>query len=297
MTETRAKAYWQGLGLALVFLLLAGCTQAPAQQGGKAVVLATFFPLYDFTQKVVGDTTEVRTLVPAGVEPHDYEPTPQDLLKAQQAQAFVTMGLEFASLEEKTAQAMGPSMRVIDAAKGIPLRETGGMKDPHIWLSPKKAAQMLDNIAAGLKETYPGNAERYEENRVKASADLKALDQDFKKGLARCGQDTILVSHNAFSYLADDYGFKTLFISGLEPEAEPEPEQLADLIDAAKREKLKYIFYEELVDPTVSETIAREAGLQTMRLSPLEGTKDPDADYLSLMRENLGNLKLALECG
>ena len=125
---------------------------------------------------------------------------------------------------------------------------------------------------------------------------LKLLDAEFKEGLAECRKRIVLVNHNAFAYLAMDYEFDVISISGLEPEAEPTPQQLAELVDRARENDIKYVFYEKLVDPKVARTIAKEVNAETLELNPLEGSSDPSDNYLSLMRQNLENLRKAMEC-
>jgi zinc transport system substrate-binding protein len=167
--------------------------------------------------------------------------------------------------------------------------------DPHIWLSPKNAKLMVNNIKNGLMAADPKNADVYLANAQKLSQELDELDAEYKTGLAACAKDVVLVNHNAFSYLARDYGFEIITIHGLEPEAEPTPGQLQELIEEAKEHDIKYVFYEELVDPRVAQTIANEVGAQTLELNPLESGSSGD-NYVALMQENLENLQLALEC-
>ena len=174
--------------------------------------------------------------------------------------------------------------------------EQGHGKDPHFWLSPENVKQMVRNVKDGLVKADPQNAALYERNALQSIDRLSALDQEFRTGLASCAKDTVLVSHNAFSYLGRDYGFEVIGLSGLSPEAEPTPQQIKGLIDEAKERKLKYVFYETLVDPRVSSAIASEVGAQLLELNPLEGAKDGEVTYFSLMRKNLANLRTAMEC-
>ena len=174
--------------------------------------------------------------------------------------------------------------------------EQGHGKDPHFWLSPENVKQMVRNVKDGLVKADPQNAALYERNALQSIDRLSALDQEFRTGLASCARDTVLVSHNAFSYLGRDYGFEVIGLSGLSPEAEPTPQQIKKLVDEAKERKLKYVFYETLVDPRVSSAIASEVGAQLLELNPLEGAKDGEVTYFSLMRKNLANLRTAMEC-
>ncbi len=293
----------------IAVFVVAGCSApqtaiSQAVQTERISVATTFYPLYDLTKSILGDKGTAYSIVPAGVEPHDYESNPTDFQKLSDADAFVTMGVEFAEFEDKLISSAPASVKVISAGQGISQlsasddeqEEHFGGKDPHIWISPKNAQKMANNIMNGLIQVNPDNSQYYLQNGQKVINDLNALDTEFADGLKNCHKDTILVGHNAFSYLGRDYGFKTLFLSGLEPEAEPTPQELAALVNAAKEKDIKYVFYEELVDPRISKIIADEVGAQTMVLSPLEGTTNPNDNYFTLMRQNLKNLEVALEC-
>ena len=127
-------------------------------------------------------------------------------------------------------------------------------------------------------------------------ADLEALDREFASGLSDCQKHVILTSHFAFAYMGRDYNFLQIGISGIDPETEPSPSQIREIIDAAKTNHIHVIFTESLVDPRIAQTIAREVGAQTLELNPIEGTRNPSETYFSLMRQNLKNLRIGLEC-
>ena len=282
----------------VALLLICGCSQKSAQRpNGKYTIATTFFPLYDITGKIAGEKAEVFSIVPAGAEPHDYEVSPYDLQRVAESKAFVVLGVEFTQFEDKLVQAAGGNLEVIPAAKDVPLLDsTDNVKDPHIWLSPNNVKVMVRNINEGLKKADPKNADYYEQNAKKVIENLTMLDSKFKLALSNCNKKLILVTHNAYSYIGKDYGFKTIYISGLDPESEPTPKQIKALVDASKQNNIKYVFYEELVDPKIARTIASEVGAQTLELNPLEGSKNPSEDYFSMMRKNLINLKIAMEC-
>ncbi len=303
-------------------IILTGCAATQQTTTETTTVAATFYPLYDLTKSIVGDQGTVYSIVPAGVEPHSYEPNPSDFQKLNDADIFVTLGVEFEEFEEDLVDAVNPNVKIIPAATGIKLLKMDeehedehgeeeddhhdeheedaddhhhhSGEDPHIWLSPKNAQKMVNNIVDGLTKADPTNSQHYQQNGKQLIAELETLDQDFKTKLGSCKKDTILVNHNAFSYLAHDYGFTTIEISGLEPEAEPTPKQLAKLIEEAEEHDIKYVFYEELVDSRVAKTIADEVGAEVLALSPV--ASDLSISYSQLMRQNLQNLEIALEC-
>ncbi|MFT4343795.1 MAG: metal ABC transporter substrate-binding protein [Candidatus Woesearchaeota archaeon] len=170
-----------------------------------------------------------------------------------------------------------------------------GENDPHVWLTPTNAIRISENILRGLQQADPANAEGYALNAANLIASLQELSEEYAQGLAVCEKDTILVTHNAFQYLAHEYGFNVLSISGLSHESEPTPRQLAALIDAAREHDIGVVFFEELVSPRVAETIAREVGAEVLPLSPIEGSLEGKG-YIELMRENLNNLRISLVC-
>jgi zinc transport system substrate-binding protein len=290
----------------MLLLIVSGCAnqQAGSVEGaatGKPVIVATFFPLAQATQAVVGDTATVISLVPAGSEPHDYEPTPSDAANLERARAFVTLGVEFAPFEDQLAS----STQATVVRAGANISVLGGFQeegsnaigvDPHIWNSPKNMMVMTHNIADQLAVVDPAQATSYHANAEAYVQVLTQLDQEFAQGLANCTKHTVIVNHQAFAYLGRDYNFTQVAISGFSPDSEPTPNQIKKLVDTARAENITYILTESLVDPRTADTIAQETGATTLVLDPLEGTKDPNATYVSIMRDNLKVLRTALDC-
>jgi len=182
-----------GLGI-LLFLLGCNTTTLSKNQtndGSKLTIVATFFPLYDLTKSIVGDKGVVESLVPANVEPHDYEVTPSDIKKVNAANAFVIMGIAFAPFEDNLKSSLSSSVAIISAAKDvnllqISLDENKAGIDPHIWLSPKNAKKMAENIADGLIKVDKENQEYYKKNLEELKTTLDTLDTAFSIGLANC---------------------------------------------------------------------------------------------------------------
>ncbi len=294
--------------LSILLLFLLSCNSTPpstsnSEDTTKLHISATFFPLYDLTKSIAGDKGIVESVVPANIEPHDYELTPVDIRKVTTADVFVTMGISFAQFESSLIASIPSSVVIIPAAKDIGIEFISSSKDqnkakidPHVWLSVKNAKQMAQKIAEGLMQVDTKNKEYYEKNVLQLQNELTALDNEFTKGLAQCKKNVLLVNHDSFSYLARDYGFTTIHISGLEPEVEPTPLQIKRLIDEAKKNNLSYIMYESLVDPRIAKTIESEVHAEILELNPLEGADNPEDTYVTLMRKNLNNVRIALEC-
>ncbi len=169
--------------------------------------------------------------------------------------------------------------------------------DPHFWQDPLLLADVADAVAASLTEVDPAHTTAYAAHAADMRAELEALDADYTAGLARCTRRTVVVSHEAFGYL-ERYGLHFEAINGISPDAEPTPADLARLQQLVRDEGITTVFYETLATPKLAETLARDLGIGTAVLDPLEGLSDQTAgeDYLSLMRANLAALKEANGC-
>jgi zinc transport system substrate-binding protein len=302
----------------LLVTLLVALGVCPPARADKPLVVASFYPLYEFAKQIAGEHAEVISLVPVGIEPHDWEPAPQDIIRVQRAKLFVYNGAGLEPWVEKLlrdAKARGTAVvrateRVAllagdrpgheHAAKpGAPKGDTHAV-DPHVWLDPVRAQAQVEAIRAGLAKADPANAANYAANAQAYRTKLAALDTAFATGLKQCARRDFVTTHSAFSYLARRYGLTQIPLQGIEPEAEPNPADLAALVKLAKARKVRYVFFETLVSAKLAETLAREIGAQTLVLNPVEGlTKEEEAagkGYLSVMDENLQNLRLGLEC-
>jgi zinc transport system substrate-binding protein len=306
------------VALAATVLVTAGCRDsAPKAQSLRPTVIASIYPLYDFARQVAGDRAEVISLVPAGVEPHDWEPSPRDAARIEKAAMFVYNGAGFDPGAERLAKSANAGRTVIiEATAGLPLlhievpaheREHTHAKaqpmaahDPHVWLDPNLARAQVEAIRAGFVKVDPGNGEHYAKRATDYTARLRTLHDAFESGLARCRRRHFVVSHAAFTYLAHRYSLLQVPLMGMSPEAEPSPASLATAVRVVRRLGAKVIFFETLVTGRLAETLAAEVGATTMVLNPVEGlTPDEEKagkDYVALMEANLANLRTALEC-
>jgi zinc transport system substrate-binding protein len=170
-----------------------------------------------------------------------------------------------------------------------------GLYDPHFWVSPINVIKIIDNLTETLVESDPKNASYYLENSINYKNEIMSLHGEFQLGLVNCEKNKIITTHAAFAYLGKNYGFEQIHIFGLSPENEPTTGQIIKLIDVAKLHDLNYIFYEEMIDSRISQTIASEVGAETLVLNPIAGSKD-EKSYIEIMQQNLVNLKIGLEC-
>lgn len=286
-------------GVALAALLaLAGCREGPAPT--RPLVVTTIFPLWDLTRHVAGDRAEAQALVPPGVEPHDWEPSPRDVSLVQRAAVFVHTGTGLDAWASRLVGGLGSRTEVVDAARGLSLLSQGASVDPHVWLDPTLARAQTQTIAEGLTRADPAGAPVYRANAAKLAARLDALDQAFAAGLRDCARHELVTSHAAFAYLARRYGLIQLPVMGIAPEAEPNPADLAAIVRTARERHVTHVFFEPLVSPRLAQTLAREIGATTLPLDPIEGVSREqaaaDAGYVELMQANLATLRTGLGC-
>lgn len=296
------------IGLAVLTVVVLSGTRFAAHGGAKPVVVTTIYPLYEFTKQVVGNKADVVLLVPSGAEPHDWEPAAADLIKVKQASLVVYNGAGMEPWIDKISDTMLAEKKTVSAASSVGLlpaqyNEEGGPADPgtvdpHIWLDPVNAQSIVTEIAAKMTELDSSNGNYYKGNAAAYNKQLAGLDQEYSSALSAVASKEIITSHAAFGYLANRYHLKQIAIMGLSPEAEPTPERMAQIIAYIRKTDIKYIFFETLVSPKLSEVISNEAGAKTLVLNPLEGLTEDEAakgeNYITVMRTNLGNLQTAL---
>lgn len=285
----------------IAFLLsAAGCgtasTQNPPSKNTheRLKICTTFYPLYDFTKKIAEDKADVSMLVPAGVEPHDFEPSPKKMSEMYGQDMFIYLG--------ETMEPWGAKMAVQLGEKGITIVEAGNglIKDgdPHIWLDPNLAQKMARKIYEALSSEDEANAASYQKNYEELSQKLQELDRRYAESLKNVKNKNIVTSHAAFGYMAARYGFNQISITGISPLEEPSPRKMAELTQMCRAKGIKYVFFETLASPKLAEALAGEAGTGTLVLNPIGGLTpeevDSGEDYFSIMDKNLVNLVKAM---
>ena len=284
----------------------AGTVGQPFVEDGRLKVMASFYPMYDFARKVGGDRIQVKDMVPAGTEPHDWEPAATDIRNLEDADVFVYNGADLEHWAEDVLDTLeNQDLVVSEASDGVELLDGGHDhahgdegKDPHVWLDPMRAKQEMKNIRDALVKADPGNGDYYEANYEKYAGEFDELDQEFRDGLKGTKSRDIIVAHEAFGYLCNAYDLKQLAIEGLTPDSEPDPAKMQEVIEYAKKYDIHTIFFEELASPKVAKTVAKEVDEVTAVLNPIEGLSEEDIeageDYFSVMRKNLEALRKAL---
>ena len=293
MIPIRARRWIAAAGVAIVLtaavVIAAGAPSAGAVS--KRSVVAAFYPVAYAAQRVGGNRVDVTNLTPAGAEPHDLELTPQQIDEILDADVVFDLGQGFQpAVEKAAAQRDGPTVSLLPH----------GTRDPHIWLDPVRMKAIVRRVQRSLTQSDPKGRAVYARNADTFVAGLDALNDRYAQGLATCARKVIVTGHEAFGYLARRYGLRQEGVAGLSPDAEPDAQRLGQLADLVKRQGVTTVFTEELVSPRIADTLAREAGVKTDTLNPLEGLTDTEvargAGYVTVMDQNLHKLERALGC-
>jgi zinc transport system substrate-binding protein len=254
-----------------------------------------------------GDLVSSTSLTPDDAEPHDLTLDAKSIASMNESDAIFYIGASFqpdvdAAVSNLPADvtavdlAKAPGMVILDAPADLGKESLTGGKDPHIWLMPSNMIVMGAQIADTLKTLAPDSAEIFEANFDTLKSELSSLDQDMKIGLASCEQKTLVTSHAAFQYLGNTYGLRQIAITGISPDDQPDAKLLAEIANEAKAAGVKTVFFEDVLPADLSETVARAIGATTSLLSALEFTPEGTNDYISMMRDNLANLRAGLNC-
>ncbi|MCZ3389682.1 MAG: metal ABC transporter substrate-binding protein [Actinomycetia bacterium] len=288
-------------------LALSACSSGETADPGSSQswdVVASFYPLQFVAEQVGGGRVAVTNLTKPGAEPHDLELAPQDLGALTDADLAIYLADFQPAVDDAVAQKSGGQVLDVSDAADLSLTyqtdETDGdaLTDPHFWLDLMRMADVADDVAAALSQLDPPAQATFEANAAKLRSELEHLDTDFRKGLADCERRQLVTSHTAFGYLADAYGLEQVGLTGLSPDTEPNPQELATVTEFVADNDVQTIFYETLVSPDVAETVANATGASTDVLDPLEGLTDSSQgdDYLQVMESNLANIKAGLPC-
>mgnify|MGYP001607958183 CR=1 FL=1 len=301
------------LVLAVVLFAAVRSRRPPAQAAPdtrKLKVVTTLFPLYDMARAIGGGKTEVSLLLPPGVEPHSFEPKPGDMARVNEAGIFIYTGGSMEPWAEDIIRSVpNKELLVVNAGLGVKLiRGTGAdpdepadAPDPHVWLDFDNAKVLAANIADALEKKDPPNADLYRRAAAAYSGRLAALDAAYKAGLSACRTKTIIYGgHYAFGYLARRYGLKYLAAQGLSPDSEPTARDLIALAEQVKREKAKFVFYEELTSPRIAEAIAGETGAKKLLLNAAHNVARDQVErgvsFFDILQSDLDSLREGLEC-
>jgi len=289
-------------------LLFSGCVSQPGagtQQAGKLKVVASFYPMYDFAKNIGGERASVSVLIPPGVEPHNFEPSPSAIKQLSDADIFILNGAGIEHWAPSLIEGVGNRrLVVVDTSKNVSLlssqdADTVG-SDPHIWLNPVNAKKQIEAIKNAFIAADPEGKTYYEANAAAYGAKLDALDAKFKALLPTCRKKDILITHATLAYFCQEYGCRQIPIEGVSEEGEPSPAELASIVDQARAQNVTAVFFESMISPKSAQTLASEIGAQALVFNTVHGvTPEEEAkgeNYLSLMEENLAIIKKGLDC-
>ncbi len=303
---------------------LAACGSSESSQDAtdqKLRVYTSTFATAAIAKEIGGTDIDVKMIVPPGADPHSYEPTSKQLTEIAQGDLFLLTGTTLEPYSKKIkASLKGNDVRFVETSKGIDLLEANatlheheghddhadehaeeehdhGKYDPHVWLDPNNAKMMAQSISTALAKEVPDKKAAFEKKLATFNTQADALDQNLQQAVDKGSKKELLVTHAAYGYLAERYGFSQLPIAGISPSDEPSQKQLAALVKEAKLHDLKYIAFEETVSPKVARVIQQEIGAEAITIHNLESvTKEQqNASYFDLMNENVTTLKQALQ--
>jgi zinc transport system substrate-binding protein len=267
---------------------------AQKETQGKIQVVVSFNAMREFVEAVGKDKVEVKTIIPNGTEPHEFEPKPKDLENLNKAKVFVYNGLGMESWVDKSVKAAdNKELVVVEASKGFDtIKNTDedeikehGESDPHTWISLKGAEFEAKNIKEALVKVDPSNKDYYEKNYEDFSTKLSSLKDDYKKKFDTVTNKNFVTGHAAFAYLCRDFGLKQNSVEDVFAEGEPTTKKMEELIKYCKENKIKTIFVEDMVSPKVSETLAKEVGAKVEKIYTVE-SKEDNKDYVQSMKDN-----------
>ena len=304
-----------------VLVLLVGCKKAEVKPAVGLQVVTTLFPLYDFARTIAGDKAQVTMLLPPGVEPHTFEPKPEDMIRISRAGLFIYTNRYMEPWADKIITGIdNKSLRVVNAGEKVSYRAVAGEDagghgqkengnhahdakgmDPHIWLDFANAALIVDSILDGFLAADPGNGELYRRNADTLKSDLALLDRRYRESLSSCATRKLLHGgHYTFGYLAARYGLEYHALSGISSDSEPSAERMVALVREIRSSGAGYLFAEELLSPRLTETLAHEAGVGVLMLHGAHNLSRDDLSgnvtFFDLMGRNLVQLQKGLKC-
>lgn len=276
----------------------------------KEILVATsFYPLYDLASHIGGERTDVLNLTPLGVDPHEFEPSLKDIAILEKADIFLYNGSGLDPwAEKKEKELRDKGVLVLEMSSFFSIHEDNNhhgddhhhQEDPHIWLDPLIMKEMTEIVFDSLIEVDKDGENYYKERKDNLVSLLEKLDNNYKEELKDCRLSSVVISHASLHYLAERYGFQMIAISGISPLEEPSSQKLAEITEMVKEKGIGHIFFETTIPSTLSETIAKETGTETLVFNPVSSLTKKDLEegknYFSVMEENLEQLKIALDC-
>ena len=272
------------------------------KQDDKPIVAVSTFTLYEVSSVIAGETLKISPIVPLGSDAHMFSPTPSVVAEISNSAFFVYNGAGFETWAQSLKQTLPSAVKVIDMSSHVILLKENDQTafDPHYWLDIDNMIKMTRTLEAEFSQHYPVNAQLYHQNASAYIAKLEKLKADYQAGLKECKNRTLVSNHDAFGYLASANKLENISIIGLSSDEEPSAQIIAQIIAHVKEHGIKTIFFEEMINDNVAQTIAAETGAKAQPLQPLENISEDELKshqtYESIMRTNLAKLTEAMEC-
>ncbi len=272
----------------LFLIHLFGCNKINEEN----TIYTSFYPVYEFTSRIVGDLYNVKTITPPGTEPHDFELTPKKVAGLIDSKALFVNGVGIESWVGSLPKEAKDKTCVL--SDGVEIRTTNGQEDPHIWLNPLNAIKEMTNVANYMCRIDDNNKDVYLSNLAITTTEFAALDNELMAISNSLTQKNIVVAHAAYGYMCDRYGLNQISINGIEPDQEPSAKTIERIIQAVNECHITTIFTEELISSNVSDFISRECGVKVEVLSPLEEIEENE-NYITVMKDNFQKIKEAAQ--
>lgn len=269
-------------------------------QGEKPIVCVSTFTLYEVSTAIVENTLEIYPIVPLGSDAHMFSPSPSQVAQISASAFFIYNGAGFETWSESLKNTLPKTIQVIDMSTHVTLLKERGVYDPHYWLDIDNMIKMTQVLEEEFSKRFSQNAKLYHTNAVAYIDKLQKLKFDYARGLKECKNRTLISNHDAFGYLAHANALENVSIIGLSSDEQPSANVIAQIISRIKEHGIKTIFFEEMINDNVAQTIARETGAKAQSLQPLENISENELKshqtYESIMRTNLAKLTQAMEC-
>lgn len=280
-------------------------------------VAAAFYPLQLALEQIGAERVTVISLTQPGAEPHDVELTPRQVGEMASADLVVYLARFQPAVDDAVAAVAADSALDVTPAANLTLTaadhghdhaddekhddehgDEQAASDPHFWLDPIRYASVTELVSDRLIELDPEGEELYAQNTAEFTEQLRDLDEEFSTTLRTCTHRDLVTGHAAFGYLAERYDLHQVGIAGLTPDREPTATEIRDLVEHVRESGVSTVYAETLASPALTETIAREAGVEVRTLDPIEGVTDDSAggDYFEIMRANLETLRVGQDC-
>jgi manganese/iron transport system substrate-binding protein len=292
--------------IAATVIFASAASAEPAPDGGKFKVVTTFTVLQDIAQNVAGDKAEVVSITKPGAEIHDYQPTPLDIVKAQDADLVLWNGFNLERWFEKfygNVEAV-PSVVLTEGIEPMGIKEGPytGKPNPHAWMSPSNALIYVENIRKALVKYDPDNAETYNRNAASYAAKIKALDEPLRKRLAAIPEDQrwLVTSEGAFSYLTRDYGLNEAYLWPINADEQGTPQQVRKVIDLVREKGIPVVFSESTISDRAAKQVAKETGARyggVLYVDSLSAADGPVPTYLDLLKVTVETIAKGFEDG